>query len=130
LIISQNNQEHSLALEYLDAQLEALRYASALPPGQVNIPTAGYFCLYLNGAGINSVDFSPPNTTKPLSQQGYNSNCEVPGNSFNYYVAIIATKNQAQGNTIAVNYDASIKWNGLGALGVQSEDLNYRVYVQ
>lgn len=118
LQVSQNSQEHSLALEYLDSQVEALRYV-ATQPNQI-LPYTEFvhrghpapFCLVPNPPPTSSIVLS---STVP---------CSEPGNGFNYLVEIIPDSHY---NYI---FHFTITWPGLGTLGQQSEELSYKVYPQ
>lgn len=138
LIDSQNSQEHSMALEYLDTQAELLRYAA----NQVNqgiIPTSEFntggkaFCLSVPLtmgaiATAQNVDYVPFKYALPEFQYqssinaslDYPPQCQV-GSGFKYYLAIQPGPQ---------NYDFQIWlwWYGLGSLGVQQERISYRVY--
>ncbi|MGH7234475.1 MAG: PulJ/GspJ family protein [Candidatus Saccharimonadales bacterium] len=102
---SQNAQEHTLALEYLDAQIEALRYYAG--QSSQGLPTSSFFLAPNASNGTVQVD--------PGSGQ-------EPGNGFSYSVSL--TLDQSVQNT----YHANVTWPGLGGLGQQSEELSYRVY--
>jgi len=131
LIAAQNAQEHSLALEYIDAQLQALRYV-ATQPNQTLISQKEFnapkypnsaFCLEATGSGVDISNYftaivgnksSYPNSA-PVS-------CSILNGSFHYYIAI---EPQRQ---IKNTFTVDIWWQGLGSLGIQQEQLSYRVY--
>ncbi len=118
LQVSQNSQEHSLALEYLDAQVEALRYVATQP--QQILPIADFihrgipssFCLVPSLSATSTISLS---STVP---------CKEPGNGFDYLVEITPDPR--------LNYifHFTVTWPGLGSLGPQSEELSYKVYPQ
>ena len=116
---SQNAQEHSLALGYLDAQLEVLHYVAS-QPGQTTIP-AGEF-----SGGSQSFCLTP-DKTQPLGI-AYNiipsGKCQFPAGSFNYSISI--TPDKSSDNV----FHANITWPGLANFGPQSEGLSYRIYSQ
>ena len=116
---SQNSQEHSTALEYIDGQLEALRYYSQ-QPGQTLSSTT--FAFYLKpdtstrtvqlmpapdtilGSGfVYSISIWPPNTGDPTIK------CLNPTRIPNTYIV-------------------TVTWPGLGKLGEQCEALSDRIY--
>lgn len=129
LIQSQNAQEHSLALEYLDAQIEELRYAAynpslnIVPVNEFNETTTNNtsFCLYTHNKKIYSSSTFTYGENNPNPSQ-----CNISGGSFNYHIAITPNINANQQST----FNVSVWWNGLGSLGKQSEQLSYRVYLQ
>ena len=100
---TQNSQEHTLALEYLDAQFEALRYYAGHPG--VVLPTNSFFLDLTTG----SVQVKPAPGTEP-------------GSGFSYSITLALDTSQTS------TYHATITWPGLGNLGPQSEELSYRVY--
>jgi Tfp pilus assembly protein PilV len=107
LEISQNAQEHSLATDYLDAQIEALRYYVTQPSNPAI--DSSQFCF--NWEFNKSIDLK-------------NGKCLEVGNGFNYTVYIEPS------STLPATYHTIVTWSGLGSLGTQSEQLNYRVYSQ
>ena len=124
----QNSQEHSTALEYLDTQMEALHYIAnqSVPP--ISLMSRDAFCLQLSNVAGGSVQVQPYDFTtanpgqNPRYWTGSASKCKQSQGSFYYYEAIIPTTPN--------NYTVKIWWPGLGNLGVQSEQLSYRVYMQ
>lgn len=125
LLASQNAQEHSLALEYLDAQIEALRYV-ANQPNQLIIPQSEFhhsnsaFCLQPGGSDVSSsAPFNPSHNAS-----SYPPSCRLAANGFSYYVDIQPDP------SLDNDFHVQIWWNGLGKLGIQSEELSYRVYSQ
>lgn len=124
----QNSQEHSMALEYMDSQMEALHYVAneTVPPVVQMTRTA--FCLVPQnvpggGAQIQPEDFTMANPGEnPSNWTGSAVNCKQSQGSYNYYEAILPTSPN--------NYTVTIWWNGIGDLGKQSEQLSYRVYLQ
>ena len=119
LEVSQNAQEHSLALEYLNAQIEGLRYV-ANQPGQTIVPASYFtvprqsFCLVPSGNSLQSEPPSSPGCCQIMAGLSFQSNCNDAGISIT-----------SEGND---TFQAEIKWPGLGNLGEQSEMLAYRVY--
>ena len=137
LIDSQNSQEHSMALEYLDTQAELLRYAASqvsqgIIPASEFSPGGNAFCLSvpltLGGiATAQNVNYVPFGNTLPKFQyqpsiktSDYPAQCQV-GSGFNYYLAI-------QPGPQANDFQIWLWWYGLGSLGVQQERISYRVY--
>lgn len=124
----QNSQEHSSALEYLDSQMEALHYVAnqAVPPTSQMSSMA--FCLVpqnVPGAGVQlqPVDFTTANPGQnPANWSGAAVSCKQSQGSYDYYEAIIPTSPN--------NYSVTVWWYGVGRLGIQSEQLSYRVYLQ
>lgn len=102
---SQNAQEHTLALEYLDSQIEALRYYASQP--NQSLPTSSFYLQPVVSSSTVQVDPAPG---------------KLPGNGFVYSISL--SRDQTLSNT----YHAIITWPGLGNLGQQSEELSYRVY--
>ena len=102
---SQNSQEHMLALEYIDAQFEALPYYAGQPG--VTLPLYSFYLVPILSNGSVQVDPAPG---------------LEPGNGFSYKISLMRDINL--NNT----YHATITWPGLGNLGPQSEELSYRVY--
>ena len=102
---TQNSQEHTLALEYLDAQLEALRYYASQPGN--SLPNSSFYLVPNPGNGSVQVNAAPGSE---------------PGNGFSYSITLIRDTN------LSNTYHATITWPGLGNLGTQSEELSYRVY--
>jgi type II secretory pathway pseudopilin PulG len=102
---SQNAQEHALALEYLDSQMEALFYYSSQP--NLVLPTNNFYLQPNSVNGTIQVDPAPG---------------QEPGNGFVYSISVFP--DQKLPNT----YDATISWPCLGSLGQQCEELSYRVY--
>lgn len=112
---SQNSQEHSQALEYLDTQIEALHYEvinQALKPS-VYWNTHVQFCFEPQAP-------SPTPPSQPITIKR-DIKCSIPGSGFNYMVWITYG-----GSSNA--FTAHITWPGLGSLGQQSEELSYRIY--
>lgn len=105
LVDSQNAQEHTLALEYLDAQIEALRYYAG-QPGQT-LPSGAFYLQPDLNNGTIQVDAAPGTE---------------PGNGFSYSISL------NRNLTISNTYNAKVTWPGLGNLGQQSEELSYRLY--
>ena len=103
---SQNSQEHTMALEYLDSQLEALRYYAGQSTS-ASLPTTSFFLQPNLGNGTVQVEPAPG---------------VEPGNGFSYSLSLIRDSN------VQNTYHATITWPGLGSLGRQSEELSYRVY--
>jgi len=135
LIDSQNAQEHSLALEYLDSQLEALRYVASQPnqtivsPGAFNGTAVVPFCLQATPTGIvSSPTFSYFDINSNPSQYPTNlpAQCQITGSGFNYNIAIEPSL------SINDDFHVVIWWQGLGNLTGnsiwQKEELSYRVY--
>lgn len=137
LIDSQNSQEHSMALEYLDTQAELLRYAAS-QVNQAIIPASEFstggkaFCLSVPmtiGAipTAKNVDYIPFTNSLPDFQykstiltSDYPIQCQV-GSGFKYYLAIQpGPKNN--------DFQIWLWWYGLGSLGVQQERISYRIY--
>jgi len=132
---AQNAQEHALALGYLDAQLEALRYVSE-EPGQTIISSYEYsgvthpgligsFCLQPNGSNItmsSNFNYFTFNSTASGYPTSIPSQCQITGNGFNYNVAIVPSKSE---NDV---FNAIVWWPGLGGIGTQQEELSYRIY--
>lgn len=124
----QNSQEHSSALEYIDSQIEALRYVAneAIPP--IAQMSGSAFCLVPQnvpggGVQIQPVDFNSINPGfNAANWRGATSSCAESQGSFDYYVAVIPTSPD--------NFNITVWWNGLGNLGIQKETLSYRVYLQ
>ena len=128
LILSQNSQEHTLALNYLDAQLEALRYATS-QPSLSGIPLSEFthsptlnapaFCLS-PGSLSNPLIYVPFSNVPSFNPSDYPTGCKLAGSGFDYYISISpGSPNE---------FNASIWWPGLGNLGNQTEELSYRVY--
>ena len=134
LIQSQNAQEHSLALEYLDSQIEELRYAAynpslnIVPTNEFNETTTNNtsFCLYTNSHTNKLQSSSTFTYSESESVFMLHPHCNVSGGSFHYHIAITPNINVNQQST----FNVSVWWNGLGSLGKQSEQLSYRVYLQ
>jgi len=129
LVDVQNSQEHSMALEYMDSQLEALQAVANEPNTPAGIPPSlpdNAFCLSTSGSSINAYDFTVNNYYNPsqTSVSNYPSKCVKSQGSYSYYVAI------QKSPTLVDTYKVNIWWNGLGSLGVQQEDMYYRVYIQ
>lgn len=134
---SQNAQEHSLAVDYIDQQLEALQFLASQQGSSILqsvLSGATPFCLYSNNGQISyAVTSLPPNVP--------NQDCEQPGNGFSY---AIYDNREVQPSTIVKEYSilVTIAWPGLGNLGKQCslpgftingeqcEQLAYRVYSQ
>jgi len=128
LVDVQNSQEHSMALEYMDSQLEALQAVAYEPNPPAGISPSlpdNAFCLSTSGSSISASDFTinPTNPTQ-TSVSNYPSKCVKSQGSYSYYVAI------QKSPTLVDTYKVNIWWNGLGSLGVQQEDMYYRVYIQ
>lgn len=128
LMLSQNTQEHSTALAMLDSQMEMIHYESQPQnrnnPVQSLIYKSQYFCLTTSTNGVNVVvNFTLiPNIPKSLSSNGLPSipQCKFnSGDGFNY--TIIDYRN----NHI---FTAYIWWQGLSNLGIQHEQLAYKIY--
>ncbi|MCL4358170.1 hypothetical protein M1512_04780 [Patescibacteria group bacterium] len=115
LQVSQNSQEHSQALEYLDAQVEALRYVTT-QPDQILPPTD-----FVHGSQPFCFVTSSPTSGIALS---HTVPCKEPGNGFNYLVEITPDP------TFNYIFHFTIIWPGLGSLGQQKEQLSYKVYPQ
>ncbi len=127
LVDVQNSQEHSMALEYMDSQLEALQAIANEPNPPAGIPPTApdnAFCLSTAGNSIHAYDFKV-NQLNPsqTSVSKYPSQCVEDQGSYSYYLSI-------QKSTLPNTYKVNIWWNGLGRLGVQQEDMYYRVYIQ
>lgn len=129
---AQNSQEHSLALEYMDYQLEALQYFSS-QPGSLNTPvfnTTKDFCLQAAKPatpGASAVVASPLFSLPPVFSSSsaatiYPAMCQVQANGFSYFVAI------QPDSSINNDFHVFIDWVGLGNLGTQSGELSYKVY--
>lgn len=137
LIDSQNSQEHSMALEYLDTQAELLRY-SASQISQGIIPSSEFstggkaFCLSIpltvsTVSTAQNVDYIPFTNSLPefqyqagITPSDYPPQCQV-GSGFKYYIAI---QPGPQNN----DFQLWLWWYGLGSLGVQQERISYRIY--
>ncbi len=121
LIDTQNAQEHSMALEYLDSQIEALHYYLG-QPGQ-SLPTGSFYMQ----PNLN-------NGTVQFSQGVLNEQ----GNGFVYEVSISLDQNipksldqnipKCLDQNIPNTYHAVVTWPGLGSLPEQCEELSYRIY--
>ena len=131
LLNSQNSQEHSMALEYLDTQIELLRYV-ANQPYQTTIASTDFssgtgkaFCLYVTNTNVMAATFGTSlayqyqSSIKPTD---YPPQCQI-GSGFSYYVAI-------QPGPAPNDFQIWLWWYGLGNLGIQQERLSYRVYQQ
>lgn len=125
---SRNAEEHSQALGIINSQIELLRSAYANKAGSTveAQAAAGAFCL------------SPPPTGQPVNIRvlgtginGFRDNITAdhlnnflayPGpclqNSL-YNISIVG-----RGNNV---YDIRVRWEGLGTLGRQQEELTYRI---
>lgn len=138
IINSQNTQEHTLALQYIDSQIEKLRFVATNPQQNI-VPSAEFnatntsndsFCLYFNSLKTDllmSNSFNLPTFTKYgqiNSSLSFPSACKISGGGFNYYVAITPVANNSS------TFNITAWWTGLGKLGNQSEALSYRVYLQ
>jgi len=129
---AQNSQEHSLALGYMDYQLEALQYLSS-QPGSLNTSvfnTTKAFCLKAvkpaspgASAVLASSLFTLPTVFSTSSAiSSYPTMCQVQANGFSYFVAI------QPDSSVNNDFHVFVNWVGLGNLGTQSEELSYKVY--
>ena len=128
LIVSQNSQEHSTALGYLDQQMEMLWYisqpsfkATSTPNPQTEAySTSSPFCLTGSISDSTSgIQFNPSVPYDLVSSKSAPQKCLFPGGGFSYSVALERSNN---------TFTAYIWWPGLGNLGEQHESLTYRVY--
>lgn len=125
---SRNAQEHSEALGIINSQVELLRSAFAHQAGAVieAQATSGPFCLSTP---------TPPDTVKitaitKTGANGFNENlASDPLNTAEYigpcnqntlyYVSIVG-----RGSGV---YDFRVRWDGIGQLGRQQEELTYKI---
>lgn len=126
---SRNAQEHSQALGIINSQVELLRSAYAQHGGTAieTKAAAGPFCLAPPPAGSAS---SP--TSLGTGPKGFNNliGLDHLNNTVNDYKGPCFQNNLynisivGQGGGI---YDFRVRWNGLGSLGLQQEELTYRI---
>jgi len=127
LIDAQNSQNHSTALEYLDSQAEALQYEASQPDDSIkssefNKPSSPQsdFCLQPSSGVIKLYGYFQASVSHPSN---YPSHCQLFGNAdFNYYIAIEPS------TSIYDDFHIFIWWQGLGNLGIQQEEISYKVY--
>lgn len=106
LVTARNAQEHSEALEYLNSQVELVRAASSQP---VLFTQATPFCML--GTVIKPA-------TDPVCLVGMESR---------YAMDIERTTTKVYGEDQPI-FTFSIKWDGPGSKGPQSEVLSYKIY--
>ncbi|MEO6761684.1 MAG: prepilin-type N-terminal cleavage/methylation domain-containing protein [Candidatus Saccharimonadales bacterium] len=127
LAVSQTNQEHSRALELLSTQVELAR-SYVTNPDLYN--TSGqWFCMHYD------------EVTKAVAIQRYSvdnniadapSDCQAPVNSSINYT-IYASYEKRPDASSPVDQDIfkfTIDWPGLGTLGQQQEQINYKLHEQ
>lgn len=123
---SRNAEEHSEALGLLNSQVELVRAAYA---AQQTLPSTYSFCI------PNSSD---PSTTTPLTSAGHNYTLPQPDSSdsdfanypsgcVNSFYHVSITKRTPPTGTGTAYFDFMVRWDGLGNLGIQQEELTYRI---
>ena len=102
LIVSQNSQEHSTALGYLDQQMEMLWYisqpsfkATSTPnPQTAAYSTSSPFCLMGNiSNGKSGIQFNSSVHYSPGSLRSAPAQCSYHGGGFSYSVAVERSNN-------------------------------------
>jgi prepilin-type N-terminal cleavage/methylation domain-containing protein len=134
---ARNAEEHSEALGILDGQVEELRAAfSQNDPHLTPTPPTEYFCMDVStgaytGFGSNTVPPSdeqdsfteyPNGADDPDTPQ--TGSCQQTPESFPYYVSISYAQPTP---TLPGYYDLLVRWDGVGDLGPQQEELTYKL---
>jgi len=126
LLDGQNSQEHSTALELLDAQAEALQYEASQPNDSINAnefnkpSSPSDFCLQPSSGRIKLYGYFQASINQP---NNYPTQCRLFGNAdFNYYIAIEPS------TSISDDFHIVIWWQGIGNMGIQQEEISYKVY--
>ena len=115
-----NAQEHSEALQLLQAQIEQLRaystnYTYATFTATIPSPTTTKFCFDDSNKPIQSKDKDP---------SGNNGTCyDTQFNRYHFMILEEPAVNAAPGNH---QFDAKVQWDKLGG-GTNNEDLHYRL---
>lgn len=110
LQVSQNSQEHSQALQYLDSQVELVRADTK----DTNLYTSSPFCMVAS-------------TAKPTTNLSA-ADCTPTSGGANYKISV---KYTPATNADGVNQDIftfTITWQGLGDLGQQHERIAYKLH--
>ncbi len=124
---SRNAQEHSQALGIINSQVELLRSAFAKQNGAA-IETqgaAGPFCLSTSGANVTITPLAnsgPSSFNENLASDKLNNTTTYPGPCIQntlYDISVIG-----RGNGV---YDFRVRWEGLGNLGRQQEEITYKI---
>lgn len=138
---ARNAEEHSEALGILDGQVEELRAAFSQGDSHLTpMPPTEYFCMDVStgaytGFGHNTVppsdeqdslngykEYPTGGTSDPDSPQ--TGSCEQTPESFPYYVSISYVQPTA---ALPGYYDLLVRWDGVGDLGPQQEELTYKL---
>jgi hypothetical protein len=142
IIQSRNAEEHSEALGIINSQVELLRSAYAAKQDLTNVTTAvppntspPSFCMqtspvstaplpFINVAGVG---YTVPTSTQTDDFTKYptspaNNNCV----QYTYY-HVSVTYRPAPSPTTQPYFDFIVRWQGLGDLGIQQEELTYRI---
>ena len=148
LIQARNAEEHSEALGLLDSQVELLRAAFSQNISAVNAPS-DIFCMDSSQPLANSfTDFGSayvlPATALGDSQNDYphypngttppgSGSCVVSTEPYHESIVYCTSSNSGtDGCGVTSNpsqsyYDFRIRWDGLGNLGPQQEEINYKI---
>jgi type II secretory pathway pseudopilin PulG len=124
---SRNAQEHSQALGIINSQIELLRSAFAKQVGGA-IETqggSGPFCLSTSGTNVTITPLAnsgPNQFNENLANDRLDNTTTYPGPCIQntlYDISIVG-----RGNGV---YDFRVRWEGLGNLGRQQEELTYKI---
>lgn len=110
---TRNSQEHAEALQYLTSQIELLRNDAT----DATIASHVRFCM-------------DPTTDKPvfISSGAYATVCNM-GTSSRYALSI-SYQQRVPGSTAPQDdvYSASVAWEGIAGLGLQHENIYYKLH--
>jgi type II secretory pathway pseudopilin PulG len=122
---SQNAQEHSQALGVVDSQLELLRYAIN---NKVTTIPSGSFCMndYNNNLTPVNLTGSLPSSSNADAAVSNNFR-EYPTGSTGCVADSLYHESITYKNSPNDYYDVLVRWDGIGSLGPQQEELAYRL---
>jgi type II secretory pathway pseudopilin PulG len=116
LVKARNSQEHTAALGVLNAQVELVRNAYANQTSGLPASAGQFFCM----ASPDTVKLLPAVPTDPTTDNltAYPAEC-LKGNLYSVSIAF---------DPMLSSYTFRSRWAGYGTLGVQQEELSYRIY--
>jgi prepilin-type N-terminal cleavage/methylation domain-containing protein len=123
-------EEHSEALGMLESQVELTRAAFA---NNQTIATNYSFCFQTPAGSTPTNQIIFTNYTVPqsivndnLASPPYPAACTSGSGGFSYYISI-TYRTPPVGQTWQSYYDYLVRWQGAGNLGLQQEELTYKI---
>ncbi len=134
-LTSRQSQEHSEALQYLNAQVELLRTFAPNDPAHIFTTTHGSFCLA--GSPVAVVRTTPVELTVPDVAAADNLSLYPPACSggtdgrYKFSITYLHDLAASPPNSAVLNADIFIlrvRWDGLTGSGIQQETIKYKLH--